>query len=63
MSNLKENVENDVLRKSFSPTTERFRKGLFLEKLQGQRSHEICGKNPQMQPGTPRLGVWKMVAN
>jgi len=42
---------------------ERFLKVLFLEKLQGQRSHGISGKSPQMQPGPTKVGVGKMAAN
>ena len=33
------------------------RKFMFVEKLQGQRSHGISGKSPRMQPGTPRVRV------
>ena len=54
-SNLKENIENRVLKNILS-TMERFRTVLFRNS-QEQRSHGTSWKNPQVQPEAPRVGV------
>jgi hypothetical protein len=54
-SKVKENIEKTYSEKFLS--YDGVRKFMFVEKLQGQRSHGISGKSPRMQPGTPRVRV------